>query len=137
MMRLSPRARAAWRRCLASPRVVTAVADPAIASLALLAPVIAPHDPQEQDLLATLLPPAWATGGDPRFPFGTDTLGRCILSRLLYGARIALYVAVVAATARRCSAPRSPSSPPISAAGSTADQPRVDSGWPFRPSCWR
>jgi peptide/nickel transport system permease protein len=98
MKGLSPRTRAALRRCLASPRVVAGgLLILAIAGLALLAPLLAPHDPQEQDLLATLLPPAWVTGGEARFPFGTDTLGRCIFSRLLYGARIALYVAVVAA----------------------------------------
>lgn len=69
-----------------------------IAGLALLAPLVAPHDPQEQDLLSTLLPPMWSAGGEARFPFGTDTLGRCILSRLLYGARVALTVAGIAAT---------------------------------------
>jgi peptide/nickel transport system permease protein len=96
---LSPRARAAWMRCLSEPRVVIGGAlIGSIALLAMLAPWIAPHDPQEQDLLATLLPPAWSSGGNFSYPFGTDTLGRCIASRLLFGARIALYVAVVAAT---------------------------------------
>jgi peptide/nickel transport system permease protein len=97
-MRLSPRAKAAWRRCLTNPRVVTGgVIIGLMAVVAVLAPWLAPHDPQEQDLLATLLPPMWLAGGEARFPFGTDTLGRCIASRLMYGARIALYVAVVAA----------------------------------------
>jgi peptide/nickel transport system permease protein len=63
---------------------------------ALLAPLIAPHDPAEQDLLSILLPPAWAPDGNPEFPFGTDSLGRCILSRLIYGARTAMIVAIVA-----------------------------------------
>ena len=63
---------------------------------ALLAPLIAPHDPAEQNLLSILLPPAWAPGGNPEFPFGTDSLGRCILSRLIYGARTAMIVAIVA-----------------------------------------
>ena len=67
-----------------------------IALAALIAPLIAPHDPNEQNLLATLLPPAWAQGGDAVFPFGTDSLGRCVLSRLIYGARVAMTVAVVA-----------------------------------------
>lgn len=70
----------------------------AIAFAALFAPWLAPHDPQEQDLLATLLPPAFLAGGDARFPLGTDVLGRCIASRLIFGARIALYVALVAAS---------------------------------------
>jgi peptide/nickel transport system permease protein len=96
---LSPRARAAWRRCLSEPRVLIGAAlIGGIALLAILAPWIAPHDPQEQDLLNTLLPPAWSNGGNSSYPLGTDTLGRCIASRLLFGARIALYVAVVAAT---------------------------------------
>ena len=63
---------------------------------ALLAPLIAPHDPAEQNLLSILLPPAWAPDGNPEFPFGTDSLGRCILSRLIYGARTAMVVAIVA-----------------------------------------
>ncbi|MCS6931827.1 MAG: ABC transporter permease [Acetobacteraceae bacterium] len=89
----------AFRRCLRSPRVVIGGALVlAVAVAALLAPWIAPHDPQEQDLLNTLLPPAWAAGGDPAYPLGTDQLGRCVLSRLLFGARIALYVAVLAAS---------------------------------------
>jgi peptide/nickel transport system permease protein len=89
----------ALRRCLRSPRVVAgALLVLAVALAAVLAPWIAPHDPQEQDLLNTLLPPAWAAGGEAAYPLGTDQLGRCILSRLLFGARIALYVAVLAAT---------------------------------------
>jgi peptide/nickel transport system permease protein len=66
---------------------------------ALAAPALAPHDPVEMDLLNILLPPFWVAGADPAFPLGTDALGRCLLSRLLYGARIALTVAFVAATA--------------------------------------
>lgn len=62
------------------------------------APWLAPHDPLDQDLLYALLPPAWAQDGDPAFPLGTDSLGRDILSRLIYGARVALVVAVVAAS---------------------------------------
>lgn len=64
---------------------------------AIFAPLIAPHDPGEQDLLHILLPPAWTAGGDPSFPLGTDSLGRDVLSRLLYGARTAMAVAVLAA----------------------------------------
>ena len=97
--RVSRRLVGTFLRCFSDPRVVAGAAlATAIAMLAVLAPWIAPHDPQEQDLLATLLPPVWAAGGDARFPFGTDTLGRCVASRLLYGARIALYVAAVAAS---------------------------------------
>jgi peptide/nickel transport system permease protein len=65
---------------------------------ALCAPLIAPHDPLDQDLLGTLLPPSFADGGDPAHFFGTDSLGRDILSRLIHAARIAAIVALVAAT---------------------------------------
>ena len=64
--------------------------------MALSAPMLAPHDPNEQDLLSTLLPPFWSAGANATFPLGTDTLGRCVLSRLLYGARIAVTVGTLA-----------------------------------------
>ena len=60
--------------------------------LALIGPLIAPHDPTHQDLVARLTPPAWSAGGSPAYPLGTDELGRDILSRLIVGARIALIV---------------------------------------------
>ncbi|MGB3831294.1 MAG: ABC transporter permease [Mesorhizobium sp.] len=63
---------------------------------ALLAPVLAPYDPNEQDLVATLLPPFWVEGADAAHLLGTDSLGRDTLSRLLYGARVAMVVAVCA-----------------------------------------
>jgi peptide/nickel transport system permease protein len=44
-----------------------------------------------------LTPPMWAPGGDATFPLGTDGLGRCVLSRAIYGSRVALTVAIVAA----------------------------------------
>jgi dipeptide transport system permease protein len=66
--------------------------------VALLAPLIAPHDPIEQDLMSAQLPPAWAEGGAPAYWFGTDSLGRCVLSRLIYSARTALAVALIAAS---------------------------------------
>lgn len=54
---------------------------------AVFAPVLSPHDPFEQDL-ANRLQPLWAEG----HVFGTDSLGRDILSRLIYGSRITLYI---------------------------------------------
>jgi len=87
----------AMSRSLRSARVLLALAlILGIGFCALLAGAIAPHDPSEQNLLAILLPPAWATGGDAAFPLGTDSLGRCVLSRLIYGARTAMTVAVFA-----------------------------------------
>ncbi len=62
--------------------------------VAALAPVLAPADPLKTDLLERLSPPAWARGGALAHPLGTDTLGRDVLSRLVYGARISLLVGV-------------------------------------------
>ena len=70
----------------------------AVAVIAIFAPWLAPNDPQEQDLFGNLLPPAWDPLGDPKYPLGTDGLGRCILSQLIYGARVAMVVAVVASS---------------------------------------
>lgn len=63
---------------------------------ALMAPWIAPKDPLAQDLFLGRLPPFWAHGSEPGYFLGTDSLGRDVLSRTLYGARIALIVALVA-----------------------------------------
>jgi len=60
--------------------------------VAALAPILAPHDPNSQDLLRILLPPFWKEGAESAYPLGTDNLGRCILSRLIYGARVAIVV---------------------------------------------
>jgi dipeptide transport system permease protein len=65
---------------------------------ALLAPMMALHDPLEQDLLSAQLPPIWMQGGDPAYILGTDSLGRCVLSRLIYSARTAVMVALIAAS---------------------------------------
>jgi dipeptide transport system permease protein len=66
--------------------------------VAVFAPLIAPHDPVEQDLMSAQLPPAWVEGGEAAYPLGTDSLGRCVLSRLIYSARTAVAVALIAAT---------------------------------------
>lgn len=63
---------------------------------ALFAPLLAPHDPLAQDLFLGRMPPFWLAGAEPGYLLGTDSLGRDVLSRLLYSARIALLVAVVA-----------------------------------------
>lgn len=63
--------------------------------MALAAPLIAPHDPNEADLFRRLLPPGWLEGGEWAYPLGCDGLGRDILSRLIYGARISILVGVV------------------------------------------
>jgi peptide/nickel transport system permease protein len=87
------------RRVIAEPRAVIGGAIMLfVLFIAVAAPYLAPHDPAEQDLLRTLLPPAWLRGGDWAFPLGTDSLGRCTLSQLLFGARVAMIVAITAAT---------------------------------------
>ena len=59
---------------------------------AIFAPVIAPHDPLKQNLRAAKQPPAWQEGGSWEFPLGTDTLGRDMLSRIIFGTRVSLTV---------------------------------------------
>ncbi len=70
-----------------------------LALAALLAPWIAPHDPLAQDLMLGRLPPFWVAGAEPGYVLGTDSLGRDVLSRMLFGARVALVVALVAGIA--------------------------------------
>ena len=87
----------ALRRSLRSPRVLIALGMIfCIAGCAMFAGFLAPHDPGDQNLLSILTPPAWVDGGDVSYPLGTDSLGRCVLSRLIYGARTAMLVAVFA-----------------------------------------
>ena len=70
-----------------------------LVAIALAAPWIVPHDPLEQDLMAATLPPVGFAEADPGHLLGTDDLGRDVLSRLIFGTRVALTVAVVAASA--------------------------------------
>ncbi|RPK32885.1 ABC transporter permease [Streptomyces sp. ADI93-02] len=64
---------------------------------AVSAPLIAPYDPNAQDLLMRLRPPAWSDGGSGAHLLGTDQLGRDMLSRVIYGARVSLLVGAGAA----------------------------------------
>jgi dipeptide transport system permease protein len=61
---------------------------------AVFAELIAPYSPIEQYRDFIRVPPAWQAGGSPHFLLGTDELGRDILSRLIYGARISLFIGV-------------------------------------------
>src|SRR5215475_2249923 len=95
----APPSRLAARLRRGGPRLwVGATLAALLVLAALLAPVLAPHDPLEQDLLSAQLPPIWMQGSDPAYIFGTDTLGRCVLSRLIYSARTAVMVALIAAS---------------------------------------
>jgi len=60
--------------------------------LALLAPWVAPHLPDQTNSAAFLKPPAWQQGGSWEFLLGTDAIGRDILSRLIWGARLSLSI---------------------------------------------
>jgi peptide/nickel transport system permease protein len=66
-----------------------------IIAAAVLAPLVAPADPARQSLLMRLRPPGFATASGQVFWFGTDDLGRDLLSRVIYGARASLLVALL------------------------------------------
>ena len=86
-----------WKVLLRRPSVIVALAlAAALIVAALLAPWLAPHDPLIGVLQDRLLPPAWEARGVSSHLLGTDVLGRDILSRLLFGARVSLAVCVLA-----------------------------------------
>lgn len=88
-------AQRAWRQLLRNPPALFgSVVLAAFVIVALLAPVIAPHSPRQQNLVDRFTPPVWQDGGDQRYLLGTDQLGRDILSRLIHGSRVALAVGV-------------------------------------------
>ena len=67
----------------------------ALIAIALLAPLIAPHDPNQQYRDALLLPPVWEDGGRAAYLLGTDAVGRDMLSRLIYGSQYSLFIGCV------------------------------------------
>ena len=60
--------------------------------IAIFANVLAPHDPIEQYRGFSKVPPFWAEGGSSLYPLGTDAIGRDMLSRLMHGSRISLFI---------------------------------------------
>lgn len=64
--------------------------------VAIFAPLISPHDPIKQDLAKALAPPIWMQGGDLTHILGTDTVGRDLLSRIIFGIRNSLLVSISA-----------------------------------------
>jgi len=62
----------------------------------VFAPWVAPHDPLAVNIQHRLAPPAWMAGGDPQHWLGTDQVGRDLLSRVIYGARVSLVVGIAA-----------------------------------------
>ncbi len=63
-----------------------------IVLVALAAPLLAPYNPELVDIRNRLKPPAWLDGGTPAYLLGTDNVGRDITSRIIYGARVSLFV---------------------------------------------
>ena len=86
-------ARRAWqaRRLPLLPMLILAI----FVITGLAAPLIAPHDPERGEIRARNAPPAWEEGGSSKYLLGTDHLGRDLLSRVVFGARISLAVVVV------------------------------------------
>ena len=62
---------------------------------AIFAGWVAPYDPIEQNRAALLLPPAWLEGGNASYLLGTDDIGRDMLSRIIYGARLSVFIGLV------------------------------------------
>ncbi len=60
--------------------------------MAVLSPMLAPHAPDETDLFRRLQPPAWREGGEWAYLLGCDALGRDILSRIIYGSRVSIFI---------------------------------------------
>lgn len=83
------------RRLRINPSAAISIAVVVLVIIAgVAAPVLAPFPPNQQHLSLRLHPPSWLPDGQPGYFLGTDTLGRDILSRILYGARISLIVGI-------------------------------------------
>src|ERR1700728_4571639 len=63
---------------------------------ALFANVLAPHNPEVGSLSARFKPPFWVAGGSTKYLLGTDQIGRDVLSRLIFGARVSVVVGFTA-----------------------------------------
>jgi ABC-type dipeptide/oligopeptide/nickel transport system permease subunit len=87
----------AWRKLARNPAAIAgALILLIVIGAAVAAPYVAPHDPARQSLVRRFTPPLWVPGGNAGYPLGTDQVGRDILSRIIYGARISLVVGISA-----------------------------------------
>ena len=87
----------AWRKFARNPAAIAgALILLIVIGAAVAAPYVAPHDPARQSLIRRFTPPLWVQGGNAGYPLGTDQVGRDILSRIIYGARISLVVGISA-----------------------------------------
>lgn len=90
--------RSAWRRAFRFgdiPLVPTLILL-VIAFVAVFANQLAPHNPEIGSLTARFKPPFWQSGGSVQYLLGTDQLGRDVLSRLIFGARVSMVVGIMA-----------------------------------------
>jgi peptide/nickel transport system permease protein len=88
-----------WYSFTKSPlTIVSAVVTFLFFFVTIFAPLVAPHNPFDLasiDLMDASMPPVWMVGGEMRFLLGTDDQGRDILSTIIYGSRISLFVGFV------------------------------------------
>ncbi|HEY6982792.1 ABC transporter permease [Reyranella sp.] len=91
-----PRVTRRWSVRLADVPVVPATILLIIALVAIFANQLAPHDPEVGSLTARFKPPFWQSGGSAKYLLGTDQLGRDVLSRLIFGARVSMVVGIMA-----------------------------------------
>ena len=85
---------ASWRFMRRWP-VIPVVILVVMVVCAIFAPLLTTHNQEYGDLRAPNTPPSWLAGGTLKYPLGTDQLGRDILTRIIYGARISLQVAAI------------------------------------------
>ena len=94
---LPPRFR--WRRIsarLGDFPLIPSLILLSVAFVAIFANLLAPHNPEVGSLAARFRPPVWQTGGSTQYVLGTDQLGRDVLSRLIFGARVSMVVGFTA-----------------------------------------
>ncbi len=94
-----PVQRFSWRRLRRRPPLMPTLPLAILLTLAgagIAAPFLTPYSPVQAQLRESLQPPAWVEEGDADHPLGTDSFGRDSFSRLIYGARVSLSVAILA-----------------------------------------
>jgi peptide/nickel transport system permease protein len=87
-----------WRAGLATVRrapIVPVIILGIFIGFAIFAPLIAPHDPIEINIMANYAPPVWHADGSSAYILGTDKLGRDILSRIIHGSRLSLSLSLI------------------------------------------
>ena len=97
---ISRRRGVTFQRLLRSPGGMLGLVLVALVMLvAIFAPLLSPHDPAKQNIVYRLKPPFWVEGGSLEYPLGTDSVGRDILSRVIYGSRVSIFVGLAATAA--------------------------------------